>query len=192
MGVRCKSVTTGFSLPSFSPGHGRYNGEGWHLPLSTARRGTPANQRMLLARCTSLPCSAQIKTCSTNNQTCQGLINQGHDQSRPVEGKPMYRAYFPSSPPVQQADMGKFLRADLNDAYQLPSTPPKAQAQVDNALLRPRDSCNAHRRRRLRRCRGRATCPHRVRLAERPRSARSARRWRCPGHPAAHRGCGRR
>jgi ribose transport system substrate-binding protein len=44
-----------------------------------------------------------------------------------LEGKPMYRAYFSSPPPVQQADMDKFFRADLNDAYWLPSTLPEAK-----------------------------------------------------------------
>ena len=43
-----------------------------------------------------------------------------------LEGKPMYRAYFSSPPPVMQADRDKYFRADLNDAYWLPSTLPEA------------------------------------------------------------------
>lgn len=43
-----------------------------------------------------------------------------------LEGKPMYRSYFSSPPPVNQADLDKFYRPDLSDAYWLPSTLPEA------------------------------------------------------------------
>lgn len=43
-----------------------------------------------------------------------------------LEGKPMYRSYFSSPPPVNQADLDKFFRPDLSDAYWLPSTLPEA------------------------------------------------------------------
>jgi ribose transport system substrate-binding protein len=42
-----------------------------------------------------------------------------------LEGKPMYRAYFSSPPPVLQPDLDKFYRTDLSDAYWLPSTLPE-------------------------------------------------------------------
>jgi ribose transport system substrate-binding protein len=43
-----------------------------------------------------------------------------------LEGKPMYRSYFSSPAPVNQADLDKFYRADLSDAFWLPSTLPEA------------------------------------------------------------------
>lgn len=43
-----------------------------------------------------------------------------------LEGKPMYRSYFSSPPPVNQADLDKFYRPDLSDAFWLPSTLPEA------------------------------------------------------------------
>jgi ribose transport system substrate-binding protein len=43
-----------------------------------------------------------------------------------LEGKPMYRAYFSSPPPVLQPDLDKFYRPDLSDAYWLPSTLPES------------------------------------------------------------------
>lgn len=43
-----------------------------------------------------------------------------------LEGKPMYRSYFSAPAPVNQADLDKFFRPDLNDAYWLPSTLPEA------------------------------------------------------------------
>ncbi len=43
-----------------------------------------------------------------------------------LEGKPMYRSYFSSPAPVNQADLDKFFRPDLSDAYWLPSTLPEA------------------------------------------------------------------
>lgn len=43
-----------------------------------------------------------------------------------LAGKPLYRAYFSSPPAITQADLGKFFRPDLNDAYWLPSTLPEA------------------------------------------------------------------
>lgn len=43
-----------------------------------------------------------------------------------LEGKPMYRAYFSAPQPILQADLDKYLRADLNDAYWLPSTLPES------------------------------------------------------------------
>ena len=43
-----------------------------------------------------------------------------------LEGKPMYRSYFSSPPPMNQADLDKFFRPDLSDAYWLPSTLPEA------------------------------------------------------------------
>ncbi|MCW5652825.1 ABC transporter substrate-binding protein [Hydrogenophaga sp.] len=44
-----------------------------------------------------------------------------------LAGKPLYRAYFSSPPPITQADLDKFYRPDLNDAYWLPSTLPEAK-----------------------------------------------------------------
>ena len=44
-----------------------------------------------------------------------------------LEGKPMYRSYFSSPPPVTQATLDKYFRPDLNDAYWLPSTLPEAK-----------------------------------------------------------------
>ncbi len=41
-----------------------------------------------------------------------------------LEGKPMYKSYFSSPPPVFQADLDKYYRADLSDAYWMPSTLP--------------------------------------------------------------------
>ncbi|MDP9045851.1 MAG: ABC transporter substrate-binding protein [Pseudomonadota bacterium] len=43
-----------------------------------------------------------------------------------LEGKPMYRSYFSAPAPVTQADLDKFYRPDLSDAYWLPSTLPEA------------------------------------------------------------------
>lgn len=43
-----------------------------------------------------------------------------------LQGKPMYRAYFSSPAPVSQADRDKYFRADLSDAYWLPSTLPES------------------------------------------------------------------
>ena len=43
-----------------------------------------------------------------------------------LAGKPLYRAYFSSPPAITQADLGKYFRPDLNDAYWLPSTLPEA------------------------------------------------------------------
>ena len=43
-----------------------------------------------------------------------------------LEGKPMYRSYFSSPAPVTQADLDKFYRPDLSDAYWLPSTLPES------------------------------------------------------------------
>jgi ribose transport system substrate-binding protein len=43
-----------------------------------------------------------------------------------LAGKPMYRSYFSSPPAITQADLGKFFRPDLSDAYWLPSTLPEA------------------------------------------------------------------
>lgn len=43
-----------------------------------------------------------------------------------LQGKPMYRAYFSSPPPVTQADRDKYFRADLSDAYWVPSTLPES------------------------------------------------------------------
>ena len=43
-----------------------------------------------------------------------------------LEGKPMYRAYFSSPPAIAQADLDKYFRPDLSDAYWLPSTLPEA------------------------------------------------------------------
>lgn len=43
-----------------------------------------------------------------------------------LEGKPMYKSYFSSPPPVYQVDLDKFYRPDLSDAYWMPSTLPEA------------------------------------------------------------------
>ena len=43
-----------------------------------------------------------------------------------LAGKPLYRSYFSSPPAIAQADLDKFFRPDLNDAYWLPSTLPEA------------------------------------------------------------------
>jgi ribose transport system substrate-binding protein len=43
-----------------------------------------------------------------------------------LAGKPLYRAYFSSPPPITQADLDKFYRPDLSDAYWMPSTLPEA------------------------------------------------------------------
>lgn len=43
-----------------------------------------------------------------------------------LAGKPLYRSYFSSPPAITQADLGKFFRPDLSDAYWLPSTLPEA------------------------------------------------------------------
>ena len=42
-----------------------------------------------------------------------------------LDGKPLYRSYFSSPPAITQADLDKFYRPDLNDAYWLPSTLPE-------------------------------------------------------------------
>ena len=42
-----------------------------------------------------------------------------------LAGKPLYRSYFSSPPAIALADLGKFYRPDLNDAYWLPSTLPE-------------------------------------------------------------------
>lgn len=44
-----------------------------------------------------------------------------------LEGKPVYKSYFSAPPAVQQGDLDKFYRTDLNDAYWLPSTLPEAK-----------------------------------------------------------------
>lgn len=43
-----------------------------------------------------------------------------------LAGKPLYRSYFSSPPPATQADLDKFYRPDLSDAYWVPSTLPEA------------------------------------------------------------------
>jgi ribose transport system substrate-binding protein len=43
-----------------------------------------------------------------------------------LEGKPMYRTYFSSPPALTVADLDKYFRPDLSDAYWLPSTLPEA------------------------------------------------------------------
>ena len=43
-----------------------------------------------------------------------------------LAGKPLYRSYFSSPPAIGQADLDKFYRPDLSDAYWLPSTLPEA------------------------------------------------------------------
>ncbi len=43
-----------------------------------------------------------------------------------LAGKPLYRSYFSSPPPITQTDLDKFFRPDLNDAYWMPSTLPDA------------------------------------------------------------------
>ena len=42
-----------------------------------------------------------------------------------LEGKPLYWAYFSAPEAISQADLDKFYRADLSDAYWLPSTLPE-------------------------------------------------------------------
>lgn len=44
-----------------------------------------------------------------------------------LEGKPLYKSYFSAPAAVQQGDLDKFYRPDLNDAYWLPSTLPEAK-----------------------------------------------------------------
>lgn len=44
-----------------------------------------------------------------------------------LEGKPLYRSYFSSPPPIERAELDKAFRPDLNDAYWLPSTLPDAK-----------------------------------------------------------------
>jgi ribose transport system substrate-binding protein len=44
-----------------------------------------------------------------------------------LEGKPVYKSYFSAPAPVTQADLDKYFRPDLNDAYWLPSTLPEAK-----------------------------------------------------------------
>ena len=44
-----------------------------------------------------------------------------------LEGKPVYKSYFSSPPPVLQGDLDKVYRPDLNDAYWVPSTLPEAK-----------------------------------------------------------------
>lgn len=44
-----------------------------------------------------------------------------------LEGKPLYKSYFSSPAPIQQADLDKYYRPDLNDAYWIPSTLPEAK-----------------------------------------------------------------
>lgn len=44
-----------------------------------------------------------------------------------LEGKPVYKSYFSAPAPVQQGELDKYYRPDLNDAYWLPSTLPEAK-----------------------------------------------------------------
>ena len=44
-----------------------------------------------------------------------------------LEGKPVYKSYFSSPAAIQQEDATRFYRADLSDAYWLPSTLPEAK-----------------------------------------------------------------
>lgn len=44
-----------------------------------------------------------------------------------LQGKPLYKSYFSSPPPIHQADLDKYFRPDLSDAYWLPSTLPEAK-----------------------------------------------------------------
>lgn len=46
-----------------------------------------------------------------------------------LKGEPMYRSYFSSPAPITQETLDKHFRADLNDAYWLPSTLPDAKAR---------------------------------------------------------------
>lgn len=44
-----------------------------------------------------------------------------------LEGKPVYKSYFSAPAPITQGDLDKSYRADLNDAYWMPSTLPEAK-----------------------------------------------------------------
>jgi ribose transport system substrate-binding protein len=44
-----------------------------------------------------------------------------------LDGKPLYRSYFSSPAPITREQLDKYLRADLNDAYWMPTSLPEAR-----------------------------------------------------------------
>lgn len=44
-----------------------------------------------------------------------------------LEGKPLYRTYFSSPPPIGNAELPDYVRPDLNDAFWVPSTLPEEE-----------------------------------------------------------------
>ncbi|MFC3227721.1 ABC transporter substrate-binding protein [Marinibaculum pumilum] len=46
-----------------------------------------------------------------------------------LEGKPVYKTYFSSPPPITNANLSDYVRDDLNDAFWVPSTLPEDEIQ---------------------------------------------------------------
>lgn len=46
-----------------------------------------------------------------------------------LEGKPLYKSYFSSPPPIGNAEMPNYVRPDLNDAFWVPSMLPEEEIQ---------------------------------------------------------------